>query len=62
MKVTYHLPINDTPDGGSQTIYQLTIEGSAKRRKREFAKYLKSAFGITNARKVAREMGFKDLT
>jgi len=58
----YYIPINDvagTQD--SQTVHVLNIEGSRKKRKREFAKYVKAAYGVTNASKLAREMGFKDL-
>jgi len=58
---SYHIPINEAEDGGSVTIYTLTIQGSRKQRRKEFGKYLKAAFGITNPRHIARCMGFKDL-
>lgn len=61
MKVTYNMAINAGAEDTSYTVHALTIEGSRKKRRKEFGKYLKAAYGINNPRHVARKMGFKDL-
>ena len=58
MKVSYNIPI-DTDEG--VTLHVITIEGSAKKRKREMSKYIMAAYGINNLNKFARTLGFKDL-
>jgi len=57
----YCIPINDIDDPQGVTLHRLEIEGSAKVRRKQFAKYVEQAYDIKDWRKLAREMGFRDL-
>lgn len=60
----YLIPLNQAAENESQTVDVLTLEGTKRKKRKQWRAYLKVRAGIIDfheCNRVARELGFEEL-